>query len=103
LLYLANANDNMLVEEDQYMQIEDLEGRCQGVYSWQSLAEPDNEQDIPDFKKGGRPRLIKYFGANQLISKQIISLQNDRGTSYDLYVQIQDQLASSIQRSYVMR
>ena len=87
---LANANDNMLVE-DQYMQIEDLKDAAKEFI----LGKPSNPDDarFPEFKRVEDPDLIKYFGPNQLISKQIISLQNDRGTSYDLYIQIQDQLA----------
>jgi biopolymer transport protein ExbD len=89
---LANANDNMLVE-DEYMQIEDLKDAAKEFI----IGRPNDltNEKYPDFKKVEDPDLIKYFGANQMISKQIISLQNDRGTSYDLYVQIQDQLASA--------
>lgn len=89
---LANANDNMLVE-DEYMNIEDLKGVAKEFIIGRP-GEPDNTK-FPEFKRVEDPALIKYFGANQLISKQIISLQNDRGTSYDLYIQIQDQLASA--------
>ena len=39
--------------------------------------------------------IIKHFGASRKISKQIVSLQNDRGTSYELYIAIQDQLAQA--------
>ena len=31
-----------------------------------------------------------------MVSKGIISLKNDRGTSYDMYIQVQDQLASAV-------
>jgi hypothetical protein len=41
--------------------------------------------------------VIKYWGENKMVSKQIISLQNDRGTSYELYIAIQDALASAYQ------
>lgn len=89
---LANANDNMLVE-GEYMQIEDLKDAAKEFI----MGDPSNPDDtrFPEFKRIDDPELIKYFGPNQLISKQIISLQNDRGTSYDLYIQIQDQLAAA--------
>ncbi|MGB0367880.1 MAG: ExbD/TolR family protein [Flavobacteriales bacterium] len=94
---LANAADNMLVE-DEYMQVEDLKEAAKEFI----IGYPNNPGDerFPAFKVvGDEPEknalIIKYFGADQKISKQIISLQNDRGTSYELYVAIQDQLAQA--------
>ncbi len=37
---------------------------------------------------------VPFFG-NYPVSKQVISLQNDRETSYGLYVQVQDELAAA--------
>jgi len=89
---LANANDNMLVE-DEYMAIDDLKDAAKEFI----IGNPANPGDMrfPEFKRVDDPDLIKHFGPNQLISKQIVSLQNDRGTSYDLYIQIQDRLATA--------
>jgi biopolymer transport protein ExbD len=89
---LANANDYMLVE-GEYMQIEDLKDKAKEFI----IGNPSNPDDarFPEFEKVIDPEITKYFGANQMISKQIVSLQNDRGTSYDLYIQIQDQLAAA--------
>lgn len=89
---LANAQDNMLVN-GEYMQIGDLKDAAK-EFIIGSPADPDNTR-FPEFKKVDDPDLIRYFGPNQLISKQVVSLQNDRGTSYDLYIQIQDQLATA--------
>jgi hypothetical protein len=60
--------------------------------------------NFPEFEPAGnKPEsydlVIKYWGANKLVSKQIISLQNDRGTSYELYIAIQDALASAYQEA----
>ncbi len=89
---LANANDYMLVE-GEYMQIEDLKDKAKEFI----IGNPSNPDDarFPEFEQAVDPEITKYFGANQQISKQIVSLQNDRGTSYDLYIQIQDQLAAA--------
>ncbi len=94
---LANSADNLLVE-DEYMQVEDLKEAAKEFI----IGYPGNPGDerFPSFKRAGdepdkNALIIKYFGPDQLISKQIVSLQNDRGTSYDLYISIQDQLAQA--------
>jgi biopolymer transport protein ExbD len=89
---LANAQDNMLVN-NEYMLIGDLKNAAK-EFIIGNPADPSDTR-FPEFKKVDDPDLIKYFGPNQLISKQVVSLQNDRGTSYDLYIQIQDQLAAA--------
>jgi biopolymer transport protein ExbD len=89
---LANSADNLLVE-DEYMQVEDLKDAAKQFI----IGEPNNpgNERFPEFKVSEDPLIIKYFGANYPISKQIVSLQNDRGTSYELYIAIQDQLAQA--------
>jgi biopolymer transport protein ExbD len=89
---LANANDYLLVE-GEYMQIDDLKDKAKEFI----IGNPSNPDDarFPEFEKAIDPEITKYFGPNQMMSKQIVSLQNDRGTSYDLYIQIQDQLAAA--------
>jgi biopolymer transport protein ExbD len=89
---LANAQDNMLVN-GEYMQITELKDAAK-EFIVGNPGSPDDTR-FPEFKKVDDQDLIKYFGQNQLISKQVVSLQNDRGTSYDLYIQIQDQLAAA--------
>ncbi|MFT6210931.1 MAG: biopolymer transport protein ExbD [Bacteroidia bacterium] len=89
---LANSADNLLVEDD-YMKVEDLKDAAKQFI----IGEPNNpgNERFPEFKVSEDPLIIKYFGANYPISKQIVSLQNDRGTSYQLYIAIQDQLATA--------
>jgi biopolymer transport protein ExbD len=96
---LANSADNLLVE-DEYMQVEDLKDAAKEFI----LGKPNDPTDMafPEFEPASnKPEsydlVIKYWGANKLVSKQIISLQNDRGTSYELYIAIQDALASAYQ------
>ena len=38
---------------------------------------------------------IEYIGMYS-VSKGVVSLQNDRGTSYDMYIQVQNELAAAI-------
>ncbi|MCF8277832.1 MAG: biopolymer transporter ExbD [Flavobacteriales bacterium] len=87
---LANAQDNLLVE-NEYMQVEELKDAAKEFI----LGKPNDPSDerFPEFKIATDPTIVKYYGPNKKISKQIVSLQNDRGTSYELYIAIQDQLA----------
>jgi hypothetical protein len=41
-----------------------------------------------------KPVQVDFFG-EVMVSKQVISLQNDNGTSYDLYIQVQNELAAA--------
>lgn len=96
---LANAQDNLLVE-DEYMEVENLKEAAKEFI----IGKPNDQGDMrfPEFEPASnKPEknalVIKYWGENKMVSKQIISLQNDRGTSYDLYIAIQDALASAYQ------
>ena len=48
------------------------------------LGNPQNKEDLPE-KDETYP-----------VSKGVISLQNDRGTSYDMYIQVQNELTAAI-------
>lgn len=117
---LANANDQLLVEGD-LMDISELRDAAKEFIvnpsnldnlpekkpitrqkceeNLQRIAnliaqDPNREQSL----KGERKKWEKKLAAVKLLgdyseSKQVISLQNDRGTSYDLYITVQDQLA----------
>lgn len=96
---LANAQDNLLVE-DEYMQVENLKEAAKEFI----VGKPNDPGNMrfPEFEPASnKPEsydlIIKYWGPDYPVSKQIISLQNDRGTSYDLYIKIQDALASAYQ------
>lgn len=55
------------------------------------LANPQNREDLPEKKVETIPFLGEYP-----ISKGIISLKNDRGTSYDMYIQVQNELTAAV-------
>lgn len=81
---LANQNDQLLVE-GRLMDISELREAAK-----EFIANPANKSDLPE----KTPKDIPFFG-NYMISKQVISLQNDNGTSYDLYIQVQNELAAA--------
>ncbi len=81
---LINKNDQLLVE-NKPMDIRYLKEAAK-----EFIANPAKKDNLPEFKEVEVP----YFGVYQ-VSKQIISLQNDRGTSYGIYIQAQNELAAA--------
>lgn len=81
---LANANDQLLVE-GEIMEIRDLRAAAK-----EFIANPQRKENLPEFKEEDIPLL-----GRMQVSKQVISLQNDNGTSYKLYIQVQNELAAA--------
>ena len=81
---LVNANDQLLVESE-YMQVTELREKAKVFIK----SEPGNES-MPEFKETEIPQLGVVP-----VSKQIISLQNDNGTSYEMYIKVQNELVAA--------
>ena len=114
LVVLANANDQLLVGND-LLDVTELKEKAKefivNAAKKENLPEVESisvgiaKAKIADLKsKNGKPESIKKWekrlkAAEVLgkynITKQVISLQNDRGTSYDLYIKVQNELAAA--------
>ena len=81
---LINSNDQLLVE-GQPMDVHKLREKAK-----EFIVNPQNKENLPE----KRPTEIDYFG-EVMVSKGIISLQNDRGTSYDMYIKVQNELIAA--------
>ncbi|MEZ4720467.1 MAG: biopolymer transporter ExbD [Flavobacteriales bacterium] len=81
---LANANDQLLVE-GELLDISDLRATAK-----EFISNPQRKEDLPEFKEEDVPMMGKM-----MVSKQVISLQNDNGTSYNLYIQVQNELEAA--------
>ncbi|MGB0390342.1 MAG: ExbD/TolR family protein [Salibacteraceae bacterium] len=81
---LANANDQLLVE-GELMDISELKEAAK-----EFIENPLNDETLPEKK----PVDVPFMGT-RMVSKQVISLQNDNGTSYKLYIQVQNELAAA--------
>ncbi len=53
-----------------------------------------NPNDDPDLSEK-RPLTVDYFG-DVMVSKGVISLRNDIGTSYGKYIEVQNELAAAV-------
>jgi len=82
---LLNSNNQLLVQ-NQYMEIKELKDAAK-----EFIANPANRIDYPEKKDTE----IEFFGVYP-VSKGVISLQNDRGTQYQSYLDVQNEL----QRAY---
>ena len=81
---LINANDQLMVKGQQ-MNVHDLRKKAK-----EFIANPANKGDLPEKQIKDIPFFGEYW-----VSKGIISLQNDRGTSYDMYIKVQNELAAA--------
>ncbi len=81
---LINSHNQLLVE-GQPMQVRDLREKTK-----EFIANPLNRANLPEKK----PTEVKYFGTYP-VSKGIVSLQNDRGTSYKTYIAVQNELVAA--------
>ncbi|MCO6499375.1 MAG: biopolymer transporter ExbD [Vicingus serpentipes] len=92
---LVNANDQLLVE-GEYIQVSELRAKAKEFIktnpAYPSVADVTNASypNMPEFKEEDVP----VFG-KMLVSKQIVSLQNDNGTSYEMYIKVQNELIAA--------
>lgn len=81
---LINSTDQILVEGIP-MDVHKLRENAK-----EFIVNPTNKDNLPE----KRPTEIDYFG-EVMVSKGIISLQNDRGTSYGMYIKVQNELIAA--------
>ncbi len=83
-IVLINSNDLILVE-GQVMNVHKIREEAK-----EFLVNPENKSNLPE----KRPVEIEFLG-ERMVSKGIISLQNDRGTSYGTYIRVQNELVAA--------
>lgn len=77
--------DNRLLVEGEPLKVRQLRKKAK-----EFIANPKNDEDLPEKKETEIP----FFGTYP-VSKQVISLQNDRGTSYGTYIAVQNELVAA--------
>lgn len=81
---LVNANDQLLAD-GEYIQITELKEKVK-----EFIKGDPNNPEMPEYKNEDVP----IFG-NIPVSKQIVSLQNDNGTTYQMYIKVQNELIAA--------
>jgi biopolymer transport protein ExbD len=83
---LVNSRDNLLVE-GKPGDIRTLRERAK-----EFMSNPRNAEDLPEMVTKNIPGL----GNVRVAKSAVISLKNDRGTSYKMYIAVQNELAGAI-------
>lgn len=83
---LLNSNDRLLVE-GKPGDISSLKDQTK-----EFLTNPSNNSELPEMEMKSIPNLGEVF----LPKSAIISLKNDRGTSYEMYLKVQNELTAAI-------
>lgn len=83
---LVNSRDELLVEGEP-MSVDDLRDKCKEFY-----LNPNNDVDLP--VKKFIP--VEFFGQYETTPNAVVSLQNDRGTSYGTYIKVQNELVAAV-------
>lgn len=86
MLILVNSNDRLMVNGEM-MDVNKLKDKAK-----EFIANPRNDENLPMKEKVNIPLL----GGDCLVTtKHVISLQNDRGTSYQAYLKVQNELVAA--------
>ena len=86
LMVAINAHDNMLVN-NEYTDLAQLRSRTKEFFSI------NNDGDAFPEKEPFEHALVGTIKVNK---GALVSLQNDRGTSYKIYIQVQNELSAAI-------
>ena len=82
---MVNKNDKLLVNGREVKNVKDLSGLVKDF-----MTPRPNDETAPEVE-------VKSFDiiGNVTMSKGVVSLKNDRGTSYEMYILVQNQLAKA--------
>lgn len=84
-VYVVSINlHNQVAVEGDLMPVNQI---CDGVKEF--IKNPHNNQNLSQRKD---PVEISFFGMVDQLSKGVVSLQNDKGTSYSKYIEVQNEL-----------
>jgi len=80
---LINSNNQLLVEGKPG----NLNNLCEEVKEFVT-----NPKNISNLSERAKPKEVEFFGTVDYASKGVVSLQNDRGTKYKVYIDVQNEL-----------
>jgi len=83
---LVNAQDQLLVE-DEWLAIKDLRAK-----TMEFLENPKNLATLPEKEV----KDVQFFGPTEVEKNAVISLRNDFGTTYGMYIRVQNELVAAI-------
>ncbi|MBQ2025770.1 MAG: biopolymer transporter ExbD [Paludibacteraceae bacterium] len=82
---LINSEDQLLVR-GEYTELADLKEKAK-----EFIKNAGDDPNMPEKE----PMDVEYFGTVLVTKNHVISLQNDRGTSYSAYINVQNELVAA--------
>ena len=86
ILQVRLNKDNQLMCGTDYIDVKQLKEKAK-----EFLLNPSNDENLPEREE----KVIEGFGSYP-VSKGVISLQNTRGTSYNAYLRVQNELVRAV-------
>lgn len=86
ILVVKVNRDNMLLVEGEIIQLEELRAIAKNF-----ILNPTNAEDLPQKIDKDLP----FFGVVRVAKQAVISLQNDYGTTYGVYLAVQNELLAA--------
>ena len=86
ILVVKVNKDNMLLVEGEIIQIDQLKDITK-----EFILNPNDDEDLPEKIE----KNIPYFGLVRVAKQAVISLQNDYGTTYGVYIAVQNELLTA--------
>ena len=86
LKILVNMYDQLLVNGEPMQNVNQLKDRTK-----EFIANPNNNPKMSEVKL----KFIEELGREDYVSNGIVSLQSDKGTSYKMYIAVQNQLTAA--------
>lgn len=83
---LVNAQDQLLVE-NEWLAVKDLRAKAM-----EFLDNPKNIASLPEKEV----KEIPFFGPTEIVKNGVISLRNDFGTTYGMYLNVQNELVAAV-------
>ena len=80
-----NMNDQLMCS-GEYVNVDQLRDKAK-----EFIANPNNDENLPE----KHAKHLPFFGDVMITEKHVISVQNDVGTSYDAYIQVQNELVAA--------
>ena len=90
LVVLINSNNQILCG-DQFVDIKQLKERIK-----EFIDNPYNDEHKPERVEADVP----FFGKMMVTKNHVISLQNDRGTEYQAYIDVHEEQQKAVQQIY---
>jgi biopolymer transport protein ExbD len=79
-------SDNQLLVQNEYLDVTKLKDKAK-----EFILNANDDPNLPERV----PMEVEYFGTVMVTKDHVISLQNDRGTSYSKYIEVQNELVAA--------